>query len=46
MRLYTKDGVTEVPAASVVSFEAEEIVPPPVMPPKVEAPLPFATPGL
>ncbi len=40
VRLYTKDGVTEVPAASVVSFEAEEIVAPPVMPPKVDAPLP------
>ncbi len=40
VRLYTKDGVTEVPATSVVSFEAEEIVAPPVMPPKVDAPLP------
>jgi soluble lytic murein transglycosylase-like protein len=40
VRLYTKDGVTEVPAASVVSFEAEEVVAPPVMPPKVDAPLP------
>lgn len=40
VRLYTKDGVTEVPAASVASFEAEEIVAPPVMPPKVDAPLP------
>ena len=40
VRLYTKDGVTEVPAASIVSFEAEEIVAPPVVPPKVDAPLP------
>jgi soluble lytic murein transglycosylase-like protein len=40
VRLYTKDGVTEVPAASVASFEAEEIVAPPVTPPKVDAPLP------
>lgn len=40
VRLYTKDGVTEVPAASVASFEVEEIVAPPVTPPKVDAPLP------
>ena len=40
VRLYTKDGVTEVPVASIVSFEPEEMVAPPVMPPKVEAPLP------
>ena len=40
VRLYTKDGVTEVPAASVASFEAEEVVAPPVTPPKVDAPLP------
>jgi soluble lytic murein transglycosylase-like protein len=40
VRLYTKDGVTEVPAASVVSFEAEEVVAPPIIPPKVDAPLP------
>ena len=40
VRLYTKDGVTEVPAASVASFEAEEVIAPPVMPPKVDAPLP------
>lgn len=40
VRLYTKDGVTEVPAASVTSFEAEEVVTAPVMPPKVDAPLP------
>jgi soluble lytic murein transglycosylase-like protein len=42
VRLYTKDGVTEVPAASVASFEAEEVVAPPVMPPKVDAPLPVS----
>ena len=40
VRLYTKDGVTEVPAASVASFEAEEVVAPPITPPKVDAPLP------
>jgi soluble lytic murein transglycosylase-like protein len=40
IRLYTKDGVTEVPAESVASFEAEEVVAPPVTPPKVDAPLP------
>jgi soluble lytic murein transglycosylase-like protein len=40
VRLYTKDGVTEVPADSVASFEAEEYVAPPPSPPKVEAPPP------
>ena len=40
VRLYTKDGVTEVPAASVASFEAEEFIAPPVTPPHVDAPLP------
>ena len=40
VRLYTKDGVTEVPADSVASFEAEEYFAPPVAPPKTEAPLP------
>ena len=40
VRLYTKDGVTEVPAASIASFETEEVVAPPVTPPKVDAPLP------
>jgi len=40
VRLYNKGGVTEVPAASIASFEAEEVVALPVMPPKVEAPLP------
>lgn len=40
VRLYTKDGVTEMPAASVASFEAEEVVAPPVTPPKVDASLP------
>jgi soluble lytic murein transglycosylase-like protein len=40
VRLYTKDGVTEVPADSVASFEAEEFIAPPVAPPKVDAPLP------
>jgi soluble lytic murein transglycosylase-like protein len=37
--LYTKDGVTEVPAASVASFETEDYTAPPV-PPVVDPPLP------
>ena len=42
VRLYTKDGVTEMPAASVASFEAEEYAAPPAppVPPQVDAPLP------
>ena len=42
MRLYTKDGVTTIPAASVESFEAEEYVPPapPVTAPAPPAPAP------
>ena len=40
VRLYTKDGVTEVPTDSVASFEAEEYIAPSVAPPKVDAPLP------
>ncbi len=40
VRLYTKDGVTEVPTASVTSFEAEEVISLPATPPKVDAPLP------
>ncbi len=40
VRLYTKDGVTEVPADSVASFEAEEYIAPLVTPPKVDPPLP------
>jgi soluble lytic murein transglycosylase-like protein len=42
VRLYTKDGVTEMPAVSVASFEAEEYTAPPAppVPPKVDAPLP------
>ena len=40
VRLYTKDGVTEVPADSVASFEAEEFIATPVTPPKVDAALP------
>ena len=42
VRLYTKDGVTEVPRDSVVSFEAEEAIAPPVSPPRVDAPLPVS----
>lgn len=42
VRLYTKDGVTEMPAVSVASFEAEDYTAPPARPvsPKVDAPLP------
>jgi soluble lytic murein transglycosylase-like protein len=40
VRLYSKDGVTEVPADSVASFEAEEYIAPLVTPPQVDAPLP------
>jgi len=40
VRLYTRDGVTEVPTDSVASFEAEEYIAPSVAPPKVDAPLP------
>lgn len=40
VRLYIKDGVTEVPAAAIASFEVEEVVTPPVTPPKVDAPQP------
>jgi len=41
VRLYTGDGVTEVPTNSVASFEPEEFIAPPVTPPKkVNAPLP------
>jgi soluble lytic murein transglycosylase-like protein len=39
--LYLKDGVTEMPAASVASFEPEEYAPPPALPPKVDPPLPM-----
>jgi soluble lytic murein transglycosylase-like protein len=46
MRLYTKQGVTELPAGLVASFEQEEYVPPPAQstPPSTEAPLPVADP--
>jgi soluble lytic murein transglycosylase-like protein len=44
VRLFDNDGVTELPAGSVVAFEPEEFVapppPPPPAPPMVEAPLP------
>jgi len=42
VRLYTKDGVTEMPAATVSRFEAEEYTTPPAtsVPPKVDAPMP------
>jgi len=42
VRLFTKDGVTELPASSVAWFEADDYVTPPVAPapPPVDAPLP------
>jgi soluble lytic murein transglycosylase-like protein len=43
VRLYTKSGTTELPAASVESFEAEDFTAPAAAPlprPKVEPPLP------
>ena len=43
VRLYTRDGVTELPAGSVASFEEEEYKEPPlpvVVPPRVDAPPP------
>lgn len=42
VRLFTKDGVTELPAALVAWFEADDYVTPPDMPapPQVDAPLP------
>ena len=46
VRLYTKDGVTEMPAAAVVAFETEEYTAPaaPPAPPKVAAPVPVRDP--
>jgi soluble lytic murein transglycosylase-like protein len=38
--LYTREGMTEMPAAAVASFEAEEYPAPPIAPPKVDPPLP------
>ena len=42
VRLFTKDGVTELPAASVARFETDDYVAPPdtPVPPQVDAPLP------
>lgn len=40
VRLFTKDGVTELPAASVVAFEPEDYAAPAPEPPAVAAPLP------
>lgn len=40
VRLFTKDGVTELPAGSVVAFEPEDYTAPPPTPPAVDAPLP------
>ncbi|MDP9112263.1 MAG: lytic transglycosylase domain-containing protein [Acidobacteriota bacterium] len=41
VRLYIKDGVTELPSTAVASFEAEEVAEPPVTPLKMDAPLPI-----
>jgi soluble lytic murein transglycosylase-like protein len=38
--LYTKDGVTEMPAAAVVSFEIDEYTAPPAAVPPIVAPTP------
>jgi soluble lytic murein transglycosylase-like protein len=40
VRLFTKDGVTELPVGSVVAFESEDYTAPAPAPPSVEAPLP------
>ena len=40
VRLFTKDGVTELPAMSVVAFEQEDYAAPAPAPPAVDAPLP------
>jgi soluble lytic murein transglycosylase-like protein len=40
VRLFTKDGVTELPAGSVVAFEPEDYIAPAPAPPAVDAPLP------
>jgi soluble lytic murein transglycosylase-like protein len=42
IRLFTKDGLIEVPAASINTFEDEEYVPPPAAPPLPPAPPPVA----
>jgi len=39
IKLFTKDGLIEVPASSVTSFEAEEYVPPTPVPVAVAAPV-------
>ncbi len=38
--LYTKDGMTEIPAAAVVSFETQEYTAPPAPVPPTAAPAP------
>jgi soluble lytic murein transglycosylase-like protein len=40
VRLFTKEGVTELPAGSVVAFEPEDYTAPAPAPPAVDAPLP------
>lgn len=44
--LYTKDGVTEMPAAAVASYEIEEYTPPPIpVPSATTAPVPVKDPA-
>ena len=38
VRLFTKDGVTQLPAGSVVAFEPEDYTTPAPAPPTVDAP--------
>jgi len=40
--LYTKEGVTEMPAAAVATFETEEYIAPPALAPAGAAPVPKA----
>ena len=40
VRLFTKDGVTELPIASVVAFETEDYTAPAPAPPAIDPPLP------
>ena len=42
VKLFTKDGLIEVPAVSVASYEVEEYVPPPPAPPPAPASIPVA----
>jgi len=48
VRLFTKDGVTEMPASSIAGFEVEDYVAPPAapVPPPVDSVLPTADPRI